>query len=386
MVLRTMSLSNGRRASLSCAPAIALVLTASLAMLSGCSSDASKESLTTPAGSPPACNAAVVYCDAYEVDLPGMDLNPKLDARKCRHVAEALVRDGYVTAAELVTPDEATREQLLLVHTAAYLDSLTQPATLASIFDQSLVRLLSSGTVDRRILSAFRRATGGTIVAARRALETGLAINLGGGYHHAHPDRAMGSCLYADVPVAVSVLRREKRVRRVLVVDANVHQGNGLAVCFAGDPDVFTMSIHEADLWPPEKPPNDMDVGLKLPVDDATYLAAMSQHLPMIVREFKPELLIFIAGADVQAGDIHGHFSLTPEGILRRDEYVVNLARSAGVPLVYLIGGGYFPSAWRTQAASIGNLLVKFAGVQPPNRQTSAARASAEPHPAQPLR
>ena len=115
--------------------------------------------------------------------------------------------------------------------------------------------------------------------------------------------------------------------------------------------------------------------------------SAMGPHpYPTIVRDFKPELLIFIAGADVQAGDIHGHFSLTPEGILRRDEYVVNLARSAGVPLVYLIGGGYFPSAWRTQAASIGNLLVKFAGVRPPNRKTSAARASAEPHPAQPLR
>jgi acetoin utilization deacetylase AcuC-like enzyme len=149
---------------------------------------------------------------------------------------------------------------------------------------------------------------------------------------------------------------------------------------------VFTVSIHEADLWPPEKPPNDLDVGLKLPVDDATYLAAMAERLPPIVRDFKPELLIFIAGADVQAGDIHGHFALTPEGILRRDEYVTSLARSGGVPLVYLIGGGYFPSAWKTQAASIGNLLVKFAGVRPASREASGAPAWVESRPAQPLR
>ena len=356
--------------------ALAVVLL--LLATAGCGGDPLARATADPrAGRPLGRGAVIVYSSRYEVDLPGMDLNPRFDARKCSRVAEALVRDGYLSAEDLVVPPEVTREELLLVHTAAYLDSLGQPPLVAEIFNQGVVRLLSASTIDRRILAAFRRATGGTILAARRALEGGLAVNLGGGYHHAHPDHGMGACVYADVPIAVRVLQKEKLVRRVLVVDGNVHQGNGLAVCFAGDPDVFTFSIHEADLWPVEKPPNDLDLGLKLPVDDATYLAALSERLPAVIRDFKPELVIFIAGADVQAGDPNGHFGLTPAGILRRDEYVAGLARSAGIPLLYLIGGGYFRTAWQTQVASIANLLEKFAGVTP---RAAAANSGTPPN------
>ena len=317
--------------------------------------------------------ATVVYSNDYEIDLFGLEMHATFDIHRNRRVAAALVQGGAVPPGALLAPEEVSREDLLRVHTPEYLATLATPSRVADYLAQGMLRLFSAATIDRQILSTFRRGTGGTILAARRALAEGLAFNLGGGYHHAMPERGMGGCVYADVPVAVRVLQAAQPGLRVLVVDGNVHQGNGLAVCLAADAAVFTLSVFEADLWPPEKPPNDLDVGLKLPVDDAAYLAALEACLPRVLDEFRPHLVMFIAGVGVLAGDPNGHFEMTHDGVLRRDAYVVGQSRQRGAAVCWLAGGGFSKQAWRTQAASVAALIAAHGRER---RQTATATAT----------
>jgi histone deacetylase 11 len=305
--------------------------------------------------------AAVVYSSRYEVDLGGLEKLHPFDIHKYGRMARQLVRSGHMTTADFFVPPEVTREQLLLVHTPDYLKSLGSPKIVAGYLESKPIKMLPAKSLDQGMLRAFRTSTGGTLVAARWAMACGLGINLGGGYHHAQPDRGEGFCIYADVPIAIRSLQAEGRIETALLVDLDVHQGNGNAICFQGDDSVFTFSIHEADIYPMPKARSDLDVELRPPVDDARYLAVLEAHLPRLLDNVEPDLVVLLGGVDVYDGDPLAHFELTAQGIVARDEYVVRQARDRGIPVLYVTSGGYSKVAWKIQYQSIANLLTTFA-------------------------
>jgi acetoin utilization deacetylase AcuC-like enzyme len=182
---------------------------------------------------------------------------------------------------------------------------------------------------------------GGTLGTARCALSEGVAVHLGGGFHHAFPDHGEGFCLINDVAIAIAALRRDGVLGRALVVDLDVHQGNGTAAIFAGVPEVFTFSMHQESNYPAWKPPSDLDLGLEDGVKDEEYLALLSRHLPDIVDAHEPELAVYLAGADPYAEDQLGGLALTRDGLRRRDALVLETCRERDVPVAVTLAGGY---------------------------------------------
>jgi len=273
----------------------------------------------------------VVWHRAYEVDI-GPHVFP---TRKYRLVRDRLLAEGTVSDADLVEPAPASNEQVALVHTVDYLQKI-ETGTLSS--EEQLV-------LEVPFSAALREASwicaGGSILAARLALERGIALHLGGGFHHAFPDHGEGFCLINDVAIAIRALQREGVVRRAAVVDLDVHHGNGTAAIFQGDPDVFTFSMHQERNYPAWKPPSDLDIGLEDGTGDAEYVALLDEHLPEILARHRPGLVYYLAGADPYRSDQLGGLGLTLEGLRRRDELVFERATSAGVAVAVCLAGGY---------------------------------------------
>ena len=277
----------------------------------------------------------VHFHDDYVVDLPAGHAFPM---RKFVHLRDILLRERLVRPDEVVAPAEASWELLRLAHSEGYLSKL-RDGTL----DPGEVRRLGlpwSPALVRR----SRRATMGTLMAARAALEHGIAANLAGGTHHACHDHGEGYCVINDVVVAIRSLAAEGAAHRVLVVDLDVHHGNGNAELLARDPGAFTFSMHGERNYPLRKPPSDLDVGLPDGTGDDAYLAALEMHLPIAFERSRPELVFYLAGVDVVAGDRFGRLALTRAGLARRDRYVLEQVRAHGVPVVLVLAGGYAPT------------------------------------------
>jgi acetoin utilization deacetylase AcuC-like enzyme len=230
-------------------------------------------------------------------------------------------------------PEEAPLELLSRVHTAEYLAKL-EAGTLS---DQEIRRL--GVPWSPRLWRRSRLAAAGTLLAARAALEDGLAGNLAGGTHHAFADRGEGFCVLNDVAVAVRALQDSGEARRALVVDLDVHQGNGTAAIFAGDADVFTLSLHGERNYPTQKMRSTLDVGLPDGTGDEAYLAALEQALATALSSFEPDVVFYLAGVDPAAGDRYGRLALTEDGLRRRDRFVVGTLRDRGLPVVLLLAG-----------------------------------------------
>jgi len=233
------------------------------------------------------------------------------------------------------SPDPIAVEQLAGIHTRSYLDSL-----LGGTLDRAAQRRSGFEWSDA-LVRRVRLETGGTLLAARLALEHGLALNAAGGTHHAHADFASGYCLLNDLAVAVRVLLDEGAVSRVLVLDLDVHQGDGTARLLADEPRAFTCSFHAASNFPGRKANSDLDVPLAKGMEDEAYLAELERRLPALLEALQPDLVIYDAGVDVHADDRLGHLSISDQGLLRRDQRVIQRVRSRGVPLAGVIGGGY---------------------------------------------
>lgn len=244
--------------------------------------------------------------------------------------------DERIVLPELVhEPDRVTRDELLLVHGATYVDRFTAGALSATE-----VRRLGFPWSPLLVERSYR-AVGGTCAAARAALRYGVAMNLAGGTHHAFRDHGEGFCVFNDVAVAVRVLQREGLVRRVAIVDLDVHQGHGTHALFAGDADVFTFSMHGIRNYPFQKVPGRLDVELQDRTGDDEYLALLSESLPRVLAAAEPDLVVYLAGADVHEGDRLGRLSLTFAGLARRDAFVLEHCREVGLPVVVTIAGGY---------------------------------------------
>jgi acetoin utilization deacetylase AcuC-like enzyme len=273
----------------------------------------------------------VVWSPLYEVDI-GPHVFP---TAKYRLVRQRLLERGTVPASDFVQPAAASEEALARVHTAEYLRKIDR----GDFTDDELRRL--EVPFSPELAAASRLCCGGTIATAESALSEGVAVHLGGGFHHAFPDHGEGFCLLNDVAVAAADVLRVGRVERVLVVDLDVHHGNGTAAIFARDPRVFTFSMHQQNNYPAEKPRSDLDVGLPDRTGDRVYLDLLAHHLPKILEEHRPQLVLYLAGADPYREDQLGGLSLTREGLRLRDRIVLDASRAAGAGVAITLAGGY---------------------------------------------
>lgn len=273
----------------------------------------------------------IVWHPGYEVDI-GPHVFP---TNKYRLVRDRLLEDGTTCEAAIRQPEPATDREVGLVHTPEYLAKIRHDQLTPD--DELRLELPFSPGLRR----ASWLCAGGSILTARLALEGGVAAHLGGGFHHAFPDHGEGFCLINDVAIAVQVLRHEGRVGRAMVVDCDVHQGNGTAAVFATEADVFTYSMHQEANYPPWKPPSDLDVGLEDQIGDADYLAQLEQTLAPAVQHHEPELAVYLAGADPYVFDQLGGLGLTLAGLRQRDELVLEILRDRSTAVAIVLAGGY---------------------------------------------
>ncbi|MCS6862117.1 MAG: histone deacetylase [Abditibacteriales bacterium] len=283
---------------------------------------------------PTSDKAWVVYSPDYYITFKVIP-NHVFPVEKYRLVYQQLTGEGTLDADEVVEPSPVTDEDVLLVHQPSYIERLRDMAR------QGLGFLTTDTPVTAEILRAVWLGTGGTILAGRLALQRGIGVNLCGGFHHAFAGHGEGFCYINDVAIAIRRLQREGLIERAAVIDCDLHHGNGTASIFYGDPTVFTFSIHEEDNYPLVKPPSDIDAGLNAGTDDETYLRHLRRHVPTILKNHRPHLVIYLAGADPYRHDQLGHLSLTIDGLKRRDEFVLTCARERDVPVCIVLAGGY---------------------------------------------
>ncbi|HUF25797.1 MAG TPA: histone deacetylase [Gemmatimonadaceae bacterium] len=255
--------------------------------------------------------------------------------RKYALLRERVLGDGTVAPERLHEPAKVAKDDLLRVHTPDYVDRLTTGA-LASGELRRLGFPWSEALVERSY-----RAVGGTCEAAEMAVERGVAVNLAGGTHHAFADHGEGFCVFNDVAVAIRRLQHRGAIRRAAVVDLDVHQGNGTHAIFAGDESVFTFSMHGGRNYPFRKVAGSLDVELPDGTGNAVYLHRLREALPLVLRESRPDLVAYLAGADTHERDMLGRLRLTFAGLAARDLMVLEMCREVGIPVVVTIAGGY---------------------------------------------
>lgn len=273
----------------------------------------------------------VVYHEEYDLNL-GPHVFP---SQKFRLIAELLLRDDIATPQDIERPQPAADEDMLRVHTEDWVRKLKTGTLTAS----EIMKLEVPYSVELR--NAVWLAAGGTILAAQLALRDGFGSNLSGGFHHAYAGHGEGFCAIHDVAVAIRRLQADQKIRKAMVVDTDVHHGNGTASIFAKDDSVFTLSIHQLNNYPAHKPPSDLDLDLDDRVEDDEYLSILIPAVKKSFDEFKPEIAFYVGGADPYCEDQLGGLSLTKEGLKQRDRQVFEEARRRGIPVVTVLAGGY---------------------------------------------
>jgi acetoin utilization deacetylase AcuC-like enzyme len=253
---------------------------------------------------------------------------------KYRLIYEKLISWG-VKKDDVLDPQPAPDEDILRVHSPKYIKKLKS----GKLSQAEMLALELPYSPD--ILQFARLHVGGTVAAAEEAMEHGMAAHLGGGFHHAFADHGEGFCVLNDVAVAIEKLRYRGVIQKALVVDCDVHQGNGTAAIFAKQEHVFTFSIHQMDIYPAHKSESTLDIGLWSGEGDGVYLDALRSHFPRIFEEFGPDVVFYLAGADPYEKDQLGGLVLTLEGLRERDEILIGSARKLKIPMVILLAGGY---------------------------------------------
>jgi histone deacetylase 11 len=302
----------------------------------------------------------IVYSPAYDITAFGLERLHPFDSVKYGRIRRWLMRQGLRGAGDFVAPAPVTPAQLLLVHSPEYLRSLRRSRELARILEVPLVAYLPAWLVHWRVLRPMRWAAGGTVLACRLALERGLAVNLGGGYHHAGPDKGGGFCVYADGPIALAVVQGEKGIGGALVVDTDAHQGNGTADAVRPWPWAHVLDFFEQDIFPWPKVEEDMAVPLPPRTNGLEYSAMLQDRLPRALDRFRPDLVLYNAGSDVLWSDPLSRLMLTTDDLAERDLYVVTEVRGRGVPLATVLSGGYGPASWEAHARSLEGVLARF--------------------------
>lgn len=273
----------------------------------------------------------IVYSEDYYVDI-GLHVFP---TEKYRLIRKKLIDENSLAPSDFISPEPARDEDILLVHTKEYLDKLKN----AGLSPMEIMRM--ELPYSKKLVRSSILCVGGTILTCKIALEKGAGAHLGGGFHHAFPDHGEGFCVFNDVAIGARRLIKDGDIKRALIIDCDLHQGNGTAAIFADDASVFTFSIHQENNYPFIKPPSKLDIGLKDRTKDREYLALLEEHIPKIISSFKPGLILYVAGADPYKNDQIGNLALTIEGLAKRDKFIRDTARNYHLPLAVVLAGGY---------------------------------------------
>lgn len=290
----------------------------------------------------------LIYHDRYDLNL-GAHVFP---SQKFRLIESKLLKDGVANRNEFLCPEPALDADILRVHTGEWVSKL-KTGTL-SLSD--VMKLEVPYSVE--LVNAFWLAAGGTVLAAQSAMKDGFGCNIGGGFHHAYPNHGEGFCAIHDVAVAIRRLQTDGAIRKAMVVDTDVHHGNGTAAIFARDESVFTLSIHQLNNYPADKPPSNVDLDLADGVGDEKYLATLLPAVRAALDSFQPEIVFYVGGADPYREDQLGGLTLSLEGLAARDWGVFEEARKRNIPVVTTLAGGYARRVEDTVQIHVNTILA----------------------------
>ena len=290
----------------------------------------------------------VIYHPRYDLNL-GAHVFP---SQKFRLIAEELVSSGIADTSDFLTPQPASDEDLLRVHIASWVNKLKTGTLTAS----EIMKL--EVPYSPELAEAVWLAAGGTILAAQSALRDGFGSNLSGGFHHAYANHGEGFCAIHDVAVAVRRLQSDGDIKRAMIVDTDVHHGNGTAAIFADDSSVFTISIHQVNNYPAHKPPSTVDLDMRDGAGDDEYLAALIPTVERCLDKFRPDMVFYVGGADPYREDQLGGLLLTKAGLKRRDREVFEAARSRSIPVTTALAGGYARRVEDTVAIHVNTIIA----------------------------
>ncbi|CAN6207427.1 unnamed protein product [Urochloa humidicola] len=310
----------------------------------------------------PSSKAPVIYSPAYDISFLGLEKLHPFDSAKWGRICRYLTREGHLEKKRLVEPLEACKEDLLVVHTEAYLNSLKCSFRVASIVEVPPVSLVPNWIVQKKLLYPFRKQVGGSILSAKLALERGWAINVGGGFHHCSAQEGGGFCAYADISLCIQFAFVRLNISSVLIIDLDAHQGNGHEKDFANDGRVYILDMYNAGIYPFDftaKQYIDQKVELASGTETDEYLEQLDKALEVSKSRFQPQLIVYNAGTDILDGDPLGRLKISPEGVVTRDEKVFRFAKDRNIPLLMLTSGGYMKSSARVIADSVINLSNK---------------------------
>ena len=290
----------------------------------------------------------LVYHERYDLNL-GPHVFP---SQKFRLIHEMLLREGVATEKDFLRPNPATDEDILRVHTLDWLRKLKTGTLTASEV------MLLEVPYSLELVEAVWLAAGGTILAAQSALRAGFGSNLSGGFHHAHPGHGEGFCAIHDVAVGIRKLQADGAVKKAMVVDTDVHHGNGTAAIFQNDPTVFTLSIHQENNYPAHKPPSSIDLNMVDRADNDEYLGVLIPAVRQALDDFRPDILFYVGGADPYCEDQLGGLALTKEGLKQRDRQVFEETRRRRIPVVTTLAGGYARRVEDTVRIHVNTILA----------------------------
>lgn len=272
----------------------------------------------------------VYYSSKYEVDI-GPHVFP---TKKYRLIKEKLIKEGILKEEDFYETEPVTFEELKIVHTEEYLYDLKN-------LRRTKRTMFSELPLNKEIVDFYLIGANATYLASCDALKGGLGIHIGGGWHHAFPDKAEGFCYINDLAYAVKKLKKENKIKKALIIDLDLHQGNGTAKIFEDDPDVFTFSMHQEDLYPVPKQRSDLDIGLWGGTDEKTYLEKLDEALAFIFKDRDFDIVLYQAGADPYEKDLLGNLKLTKSGLKKKDEIVRSYTLERGFKIALTLGGGY---------------------------------------------
>lgn len=276
----------------------------------------------------------IAYSPIYKYELPEGHRFPMV---KYELIPEQLLYEGSVTHDNFFHPQKLTEDQLLLTHTQEYLTKLD-----GLKLDRKEIRNIGF-PVKNELIERGKYISHGTLECAKYALDYGCAMNVAGGTHHSFADHGEGFCIYNDIAISANILLQEGLLKNILIVDLDVHQGNGTAKIFENDDRVFTFSVHGERNYPTRKEKSDLDIGLPDKADDGLYLSTLKSHLPKLIDEVKPDFIFYLSGVDIIESDKLGRLSVSKEGCKLRDRFVFQQCKKNRIPVAVSMGGGYSP-------------------------------------------
>ncbi|KAJ8640961.1 hypothetical protein MRB53_017655 [Persea americana] len=310
----------------------------------------------------PPSKVPLIYSTSYDIAFLGIEKLHPFNSSKWRHICQFLMTEGILDKNQIVEPLEASQEDLLVVHSESYLNSLKSSLKVSIIIEVPPLALLPNCLVQQKVLHPFRKQVGGTILAGKLAKEQGWAINVGGGFHHCSGEKGGGFCAYADISLCIHYAFVRLNISRVMIIDLDAHQGNGHEMDFAEDRRVYILDMFNTEVYPQDFEARryiDQKIELVSGTSTDEYLEKLDEALKVAEHKFDPELVVYNAGTDILDGDPLGRLKVSPSGVISRDEKVFRFAKEKNLPLVMLTSGGYMKSSAKVIADSIVNLSKK---------------------------